>query len=124
MTIAQQLEDKLREHELQLQAEAQAEQQTADTPHKPIVTIVPNKPTQPPQLEDLQHGIHTFKTNMLTWANDQLKDNSSYLEIKEMKDLNSIVKDLEASTLKKDDTSGTTVNILVQNMLDKYHDDI
>jgi len=113
MTIADQLEAKLKEHVAQ-----HTNTNLTTTPTKPTTSIVSPPPTT------LEDGILTFKHNMLDWANNQLKDNSSYLEIKEMKDLNSIVKDLEASTLKKDDTSTTTVNILVQNMLDRYKDDI
>ncbi len=113
MTLSEQLDAHI--NEVETQTLTQPHITTTPTKVIPLVTVEPTT-------SNLTTGILDFKLNMLSVANERLAEGKNYLEIKELKDLNSIVKDLEASQNK--DTSGPTVNILVQNMIDKYSDDI
>ena len=89
----------------------------------PPLTLLPKATNQPKTpTSTLVSDIALFKANMLQWANQTLEEGKNYLDIKEMKDLNSIVKDIEQSSQVKDTVPN--INILVQNMLDLNKDDI
>jgi len=91
-------------------------------PTTPASLVLPDTATATTTGKSLPEEINTFKLSMIAVANERLEEGKNYLDTKELKDLNSIVKDLEASTLR--DTSGPTINIVVQNMLNSFSDDI
>jgi len=73
--------------------------------------------------------IEDFKESAIAWAKHQLDTDKnrpiSILDVKEVKDLTSIVTNIEATYRAKDDddAKGVTVNVLVQNIVDRFKDD-
>ena len=88
------------------------EKRLEDIP-RPTQPIVPTKPI------DISTSIVSFKENVVKYANEALEDT---LDIKEVKDLTSIITMIENSLSDKTDAN-PTINILVQNILDKQKDD-
>ena len=93
--------------------------------------IVPNQtPSEPSTVtqqvvtmdkEKLQEDIDTFKRHAMKFALDEMAD-GVVLEIKEFKDLVAVVTNIETSIKDTRDT-GPTINILVQNLTEKFTDD-
>lgn len=67
--------------------------------------------------------ITKFKRLAIKHALHAVKD-AQYLEVKEFKDLVSIMDTIEKSVLPRDEDSQTNINIAIQNMARKYNDDI
>lgn len=78
------------------------------------------QPTQNTSNEDIVSDIATVKEVLLSKIKDSI--DNPYLEVKELKDITKMVIDLEGSY--KDKNHGPTVNILVQNLTERYKDDI
>ena len=83
-------------------------------------------PTPPPSVDKIIIDIANFKVEAVSWASEALANDKSrsvpILEVKEVKDLVHIITSIEG-TFKPDETGGTTINILFQNMMTKYSDD-
>ena len=69
----------------------------------------------------ISEGIQKFKSEVIKYANEALSK-SKYLEVKEVKDLTTIITMIENSSNNKADAN-PTINILVQNILDRQKDD-
>jgi len=89
------------------------EKRLEDIP-QPTQPIVPTKPI------DISTSIVSFKENVVKYANEALEDT---LDIKEVKDLTSIITMIENSLSDTNKDANPTINILVQNILDKQKDD-
>lgn len=84
----------------------------------------PKLPPQAPDTADSQLIVKAqgIKDQLLDWAKAELEDGDD-LEIKEVKDIASIVANI-ANTLKPQvEASSTQVNVLVQNFIDGQVDD-
>ena len=93
-----------------------------------VFSTPPQSQQPPPSVSQVLLDIGEFKESAIMWARKALQDdiNSSMpiLEIKEVKDLTQIVTQIENSYKSQEQDSGTTtVNILVQNLVNKYDDD-
>jgi hypothetical protein len=88
-----------------------------------IIVAPTTSPATPPieTNSKIQDDINIFKTKAVKYALEQIED-TKYLEIREFKDLVSIVSTVETSIAKNDD-SVNTVNIMIQNIMNKYQDD-
>ncbi len=71
--------------------------------------------------DKLLEDISQFKVEAVKYAVDTIKD-SEFLEVKEFKDLVAIVATVETS-LKDNKDTGPTINILVQQLTEKFRDD-
>ena len=72
--------------------------------------------------EEMMKDIKTFKRSLLDNCIEFINTNSKYAEVKEIKDVAKIVMDLEDSF--KDKTpKGATVNVLINNITEKFKDD-
>ena len=70
----------------------------------------------------MMKDIKTFKRSLLDNCIEFINTNSKYAEVKEIKDVAKIVMDLEDSF--KDKTpKGATVNVLINNITEKFKDD-
>jgi len=88
-----------------------------ETPKPSEVQIVP-EPINPKIIQN----INNFKDRAVAYALESITD-PQYLEIKEFKDLVSIVDTIEKSVKPKDNDQAPTVNILIQNLMEKFSDD-
>ena len=83
-----------------------------------------DKPAPPATITDkdrLLVDIDSFKSDIVAYAKELMID-SQHLEVKEVKDLAAMVGNVETS-LKGGGNTGPTINILVQNLAEKYQDD-
>jgi len=69
----------------------------------------------------LLEDINSFKVDAVKYAREQIAE-ADFLEVKEFKDLVAIVSTVETS-LKDNKDTGPTINILVQNLSEKFRDD-
>ena len=72
--------------------------------------------------EDIKSKIANFKELAIEHALSFMKNDAKYAEVKEFKDMVSIVDAIEKSYNDKVDTS-TTINIAIQNLVEKFNDD-
>ena len=100
------------------------EKRTA-SPIKPIIVPKPLLVTiQPsPEKKTPQESIDEFKELALDHALNFMKNDARFSEVKEFKDIVAIVDSLEKSYNKMTD-SGPTINILVQNLMERFKDDV
>ena len=89
---------------------------TIDLPAAPATIDEPDT-----DKETMLRDIASFKKEIIAYAKEQMAD-SHLLEIKEAKELMAIVSSVEAS-LKDIKSTGPTINILVQQLAEKYQDD-
>lgn len=78
--------------------------------------------TLPEGNEQMLTDIKQVKKDAIKYAKDFLRDNSKHAEVKEIKDVLAMVLSLEDSIKDKKDT-GPTVNVLVQNITERFKDD-
>ena len=76
---------------------------------------------QPDEENTLLTSIQLFKKRAVEYALDSITE-PQYLEIREFKDLVSIIDTVEKS-IKGTEGGNNTVNIMVQNIMNKYADD-
>ena len=94
-------------------------------PIKPVIAPKPLPATNQPPLEKKtpQESIDEFKELALDHALNFMKNDARFSEVKEFKDIVAIVDSLEKSYNKTTD-SGPTINILVQNLMERFKDDV
>ena len=71
---------------------------------------------------DLLNDIDEFKQMAVKHAIEFMHNDIGFAEVKEFKDMVAIVDSIEKSYVVKDDT-GPTINILIQNLAEKFKDD-
>lgn len=76
----------------------------------------------PKDTEELLESIEDFKRKAVAHAIKFMKDDAEFAEVKEFKDMVAIVDSIEKSYKDTKDT-GPTVNILIQNLTEKFQDD-
>ena len=85
--------------------------------------------TKPPATETkldlakLRIDIDEFKELAIRHCIKFMKTDASYAETKEIKQVVDIVNSIEANTFKSNQDSGTTINVLVQNLMQGISDD-
>ena len=82
-------------------------------PETNIVTV-----TQKEVLQD----IDAFKKQAMKECLRFIKDDARYAEVKEFKDMVAIVDSIEKSYKDTKDPEGTTINVLIQNLTQKFKD--
>ena len=88
-------------------------------PSEPIVT----KPTLVTiGAEGLQENIDSFKRQALEHCLRFMSNDARFAEVKEFKDIVAVVDSIEKSIKGTSDT-GPTVNIVIQNLAEKFSDD-
>ena len=92
-----------------------------------IVPSVPKKPNHdlaiPKDREELLTDIDNFKGLAIAHAVKFMKDDAEFAEVKEFKDMVAIVDSIEKSYRDVKDPSGTTINIAIQNLVERFSDD-
>jgi hypothetical protein len=107
-------------------SDAQTKQWCKHDEHKPQPLLV-QEPTSPiivlPQdsAYDMGEDIELIKTNIIKEAKRWSIEDIDQAEVKEIKEMVALVDSVEKSY--KPEQSGPTINILVQNMMDKFQDD-
>lgn len=103
--------------------EKQVEKWTKQPQNLPISKSAPVPATLVEDFDkdSLLQDINSFKVGAIKYANQQLED-AEFLEVKEFKDLVSIVSTVETS-LKDSKDTGPSINILIQNLSEKFTDD-
>tara|TARA_R110000851_G_scaffold333042_2_gene510869 strand:- start:929 stop:1366 length:438 start_codon:yes stop_codon:yes gene_type:complete len=82
----------------------------------PIVPLVKPK-------EELLLDIDTFKALAVAHAIKFMNNDAEFAEVKEFKDMVAIVDSLEKSYKDDKNPTGTTINIAIQNLVEKFQDD-
>lgn len=100
------------------------EKRTAPKPAatKPLPSAAPQTDTLL-EKKSPQEAIDEFKELALDHALRFMKNDARFAEVKEFKDIVAIVDSLEKSYSKSTD-SGPTINILVQNLMERFKDDV
>lgn len=76
----------------------------------------------PKDTVELLESIEDFKRKAVAHAIKFMRDDAEFAEVKEFKDMVAIVDSIEKSYKDTKDT-GPTVNILIQNLTEKFQDD-
>ena len=91
--------------------------------HVYLSDIVPSEPTPVTIVgEGLQSSIDSFKRQALEHCLKFMSNDARFAEIKEFKDIVAVVDSIEKSIKGTSDT-GPTVNIVIQNLAEKFKDD-
>ncbi len=91
-------------------------------PEANIVPAIARNLPIPSNTEELLDDVENFKRLAVAHAVKFMKNDAEFAEVKEFKDMVSIVDSIEKSYKGIADT-GPTVNILIQNLTEKFHDD-
>ena len=91
-----------------------------DYPSQELVTV-DNRLTTKEVKASVKDNISEFKELAMEHCLTFMKNDVRFAEVKEFKDIVSIVTSIESSG--KDDTTGTTINVLVQNITEGFRDD-
>lgn len=67
--------------------------------------------------------IKEFKVLALDHALNFMRNDSEYAEVKEFKDMVSVVDSIDKSLQRPTEDKGTTVNVLIQNIMREFKDD-
>lgn len=89
----------------------------------PSTTPIATPPADLLEKKTPQEAIEEFKELALDHALKFMKNDARFAEVKEFKDIVAIVDSLEKSYNKTADT-GPTINILVQNLMERFKDDV
>ena len=91
----------------------------------PQPPTLPSAPTQPDTLDiaQLKLDIGTCKQLAITRCKDFLTNDAKFAEIKEIKDVVAIVSDIDKSIVGTTQ-GGTTVNVLINNLIASFRDDV
>ena len=79
-------------------------------------------PEEIPQDNEITDSIAEFKKLALGYAIKFMKENVEFADVKEFKDIVSVVDTIERS-YKGNTQAGTTVNVAVQSLVDRFSDD-
>jgi len=95
---------------------------------KPSILATPNlpKPSELPKAvnkEKLLEDIDMFKQLAVAHAIKFMKEDAEFAEVKEFKDMVATVDSIEKSYKDTKDPQGTTINIAIQNLVEKFSDD-
>jgi len=71
---------------------------------------------------DIKDQILSFKKSALNYAVEFMENDVKFAEVKEFKDIVSIVDSIDKS-FQKNTESTTTVNVMIQNIMSEFHDD-
>lgn len=106
---------------------------TIDSPVIEEVASLPSAPTQPAlpaitqpdtlDIAQLKLDIGTCKQLAITRCKDFLTNDAKFAEIKEIKDIVAIVSDIDKS-IAGTPQGGTTVNVLINNLIASFRDDV
>lgn len=77
----------------------------------------------PKTSEDVQLEIDEFKRLAVAHATKFMREDVEFAEVKEFKDIVAIVDSIEKSYKDTKDPQGTTINIAIQNLVEKFSDD-
>lgn len=91
-------------------------------PSKPIVTKKPADITIVNDKEQVLSDIDEFKRLAVAHAVKFIKDDAEFAEVKEFKDMVAIVDSIEKS-YKDTKEQGPTINIAIQNLVERFKDD-
>lgn len=97
-----------------------------DKPIEVLPPIVPTIPVEPESMatEVQLQKIENFKNLALDHCLKFMQKDAQFSEVKEFKDIVAIVDSLEKSYQKVDPDAGKpTINILVQNLMERFQDD-
>jgi len=72
--------------------------------------------------EEILEDIDEFKKKAVKECLRFIKDDARYAEVKEFKDMVAIVDSIEKSYKNSDTNEGTTINVLIQNLTQKFKD--
>ena len=99
-------------------------EEVAELPLPPQPPTLPSVP-QPQSLDiaQLKIDIGTCKQLAITRCKDFLTNDAKFAEIKEIKDVEAIVSDIDKS-LASTPQGGTTVNVLINNLIASFRDDV
>lgn len=96
------------------------------TIEEPIITpttIVTTKPEEPTIELTIEDKIKDFKEKAIDAALVFINQDVRFAEIKEFKDMVAIVDSIDSSLKKPSANNAPTINILVQNLAERYKDD-
>jgi len=86
------------------------------------VTVI-DKPEEVNKTQkEILADIDTFKKQAVKECLRFIKDDARYAEVKEFKDMVAIVDSIEKSYKDTKDPEGTTINVLIQNLTQKFKD--
>jgi len=85
--------------------------------------VTPPVPTQTLDIAQLKLDIGTCKQLAITRCKDFLTNDAKFAEIKEIKDVVAIVSDIDKS-IAGTPQGGTTVNVLINNLIASFRDDV
>ena len=122
---------KIAQAEPTLDIDSLLEVEVHQTYEEPIIEEVPalpapTTPTQPRDTLDiaqLKLDIGTCKQLAITRCKDFLTNDAKFAEIKEIKDVVAIVSDIDKS-LAGTSQGGTTVHVLINNLIASFRDDV
>lgn len=89
----------------------------------PQPPATPPVPTQSLDIAQLKLDIGTCKQLAITRCKDFLTNDAKFAEIKEIKDVVAIVSDIDKS-IAGTPQGGTTVNVLINNLIASFRDDV
>jgi len=89
----------------------------------PQPPAIPPVPTQTLDIAQLKLDIGTCKQLAITRCKDFLTNDAKFAEIKEIKDVVAIVSDIDKS-IAGTPQGGTTVNVLINNLIASFRDDV
>jgi len=89
-------------------------QTTPDTPTIDIPPVI---------VVDIKEQITTFKEKAMKEAIRFMDNDMKFAEVKEFKDMVAIVDSIDKSLQKDNSGQGQTINIMVQNLTERYKDD-
>ena len=94
---------------------------------KPILPMTP--PSAPSQLPIVPQEISPLdrlaevKEQLISTCKTIVEQQGAYTDVKELKDITKVITDLEAS-YKDTKDQGPTINVLVQNITERFKDDV
>lgn len=98
-----------------------------DTLDTTDIIVIPETPETPAIIdtprEELLANVETFKQAAMKEAVRWIGGDAKFAEVKEFKDMVAIVDSIEKSYKDTKDNQGTTINMVVQNMITKFQDD-
>jgi uncharacterized protein YicC (UPF0701 family) len=97
--------------------------ETLEVITQPKVGYQVEKPSVLKPKEETLDNIEEFKQLAIKHAVHFIKEDAQFAEVKEFKDMVAIVDSIEKSYRDTKDTSGTTINIAIQTLVEKFRDD-
>lgn len=98
---------------------------TINIPEQPKATtiVIPDTPIDTSVTASMEDKIRDFKEKAIDAALVFINQDVRFAEVKEFKDMVAIVDSIDNSLRKPGLNNGPTINILVQNLAERYQDD-